>query len=148
MKSIGFALTSCTVPAKGTPTFELSNSELEFGVGIHGEPGVAKQEMRTADELATDCIELLVNDLPFNRDDEVALMINGFGATPLQELYVLNNSVHRLLAEKGIMVHNTLVGNYMTALDMAGASVTMLKLDDELKEYLAAPVDTVALRGV
>lgn len=148
VKSIGFALTSCTVPAKGTPTFDLAENEIEFGVGIHGEPGVARQEMKTADELAEECIDLLAKDLPFNDGDEVAVMINGFGSTPLQELYVFNNSVYRQLAEKGIKVHNTLVGNYMTALDMAGASVTLLKLDDELKEYLAAPVDTVALRGI
>jgi dihydroxyacetone kinase len=146
VKSIGFALTSCTVPAKGTPTFVLAENEIEFGVGIHGEPGVARQAMRTSDELAADCIERLVVDLPFASGDEVALMINGFGATPLQELYVSNNSVAKILTEKGIKVYDTMVGNYMTAIDMAGASVTMLKLDDELKELYDAPVNTVAFK--
>lgn len=147
VKSIGFALTSCTVPAKGTPTFDLSDSEIEFGVGIHGEPGTARETMKTADELAKDCVDRLIKDLPYNKGDEVALMINGFGGTPLLELYVLNNSVTKLLAEAGITIYDTMVGNYMTALDMAGASVTMLKLDDELKELFNAKVNTVALKN-
>ena len=146
VRSIGFAFTSCTVPAKGTPTFELAETDIEFGVGIHGEPGVARQTMKTSDALAKDCVDLLMADLPFIEGDEVALMINGFGATPLQELYVFNNSIRKLLAEKNITIYDTMVGNYMTAIDMAGASVTMLKLDDELKAYLDAPVNTVALK--
>lgn len=146
VRSIGFGLTSCTVPAKGSPTFEIAETELEFGVGIHGEPGVARQEMKTADELAKDCVDLLMADLPFTEGDEVALMINGFGGTPLQELYVFNNSVRTQLAKKNITVYDTMVGNYMTSIDMAGASVTMLRLDDELKKYLDAPVNTVALK--
>ena len=146
VKSIGFALTSCTVPSKGTPTFSLAENEIEFGVGIHGEPGVARQEMRSASELASDCIERLVADLPFNEGDEVALMINGFGGSPLQELYVFNNSVSKILAQKEIKVYDTMVGNYMTSLDMAGASVTLLKLDDELKEYYDSTVDTIVIK--
>lgn len=146
VRSIGFGLTSCTVPAKGSPTFTLAETEIEFGVGIHGEPGVARQEMKTADELAKDCVDLLMADLPFNEGDEVALMINGFGATPLQELYVFNNSVRAELAKKNITVYNTMVGNYMTSIDMAGASVTMLGLDDDLKIYLDAPANTIALK--
>jgi dihydroxyacetone kinase len=146
VKSIGFALASCTVPAKGTPTFVLAENEIEFGVGIHGEPGVARQELRSADKLAADCVERLMVDLPFVEGDDVALMINGFGATPLQELYVFNNSVSKILAEKGIKVYDTLVGNYMTSIDMAGASVTMLKLDDELKAFYDAPVNTISLK--
>lgn len=146
VKSIGFALTSCTVPAKGTPTFQLGEDEIEFGVGIHGEPGVARQEIRTADELAKDCIDMLIADLPFAEGDEVAVMVNGFGGSPMQELYVLNNSVAKYLAEKGIKIYDTMVGNYMTSIDMAGASVTMLKLDDELKEYLDAPVNTISIK--
>lgn len=146
VKSIGFALTSCTVPAKGTPTFQLSDEEIEFGVGIHGEPGTARVAMKTADELAKDCVDRLIEDLPFAEGDEVALMINGFGGTPLQELYVFNNSVTNLLNEKGIKIYDTMVGNYMTSIDMAGASVTMLKLDDELKSYYDAPVNTIAIK--
>lgn len=145
VKSIGFALTSCTVPAKGTPTFSLEENEIEFGVGIHGESGTARETMKTADELAVDCIDRLLAEDIYKEGDEVALMVNGFGATPLQELYVLNNSVAKILAEKGIKIYDTMVGNYMTAIDMAGASVTMLKLDDELKAYYDAPVKTVAI---
>ncbi|WP_170311594.1 dihydroxyacetone kinase subunit DhaK [Vallitalea okinawensis] len=145
VRSIGFALTSCTVPAKGTPTFEISEKEIEFGVGIHGEPGVARQAIKTANELAQDCISLLLKDLPFESGDEVALMINGFGATPLKELYVFNNAVSKLLNGYNIKIYDTMVGNYMTSIDMAGASVTMLKLDDELKELLDAPVNTIAI---
>lgn len=146
VKSIGFALTSCTVPAKGTPTFELSETEIEFGVGIHGEPGTEKRSIKSSGELATDCINLLMNENVFSDGSEVALMINGFGATPLQELYVLSNDVHKLLSEKNIKVYDTMVGNYMTAIDMAGASITLLKIDDELKELYDAPADTLALK--
>lgn len=146
VKSIGFALTSCTVPAKGTPTFELTDKEIEFGVGIHGEPGIARQGMKTAEELAADCLNRILAEQTVNEGDEFALMINGFGGTPLQELYVLNNSVSKILAEKGVEIYDTLVGNYMTALDMAGASITLLKLDDELKKYYDATVNTVALK--
>lgn len=145
VKSIGFALTSCTVPAKGTPTFSLEEDEIEFGVGIHGEPGVAREKIRTADELATECVEMVLKELPENGND-VVVMINGFGSTPLQELYVFNNSVSKLLNEKGVKIYDTMVGNYMTALDMAGASLTILKLDDELKELYDAKVDTIAMQ--
>ena len=146
VKSIGFALTSCTVPAKGTPTFSLEENEIEFGVGIHGEPGTARLAMKTAEELAADCIDRLLAENIYEEGDEVAVMINGFGATPLQELYVFNNSVSKTLVEKGIKIYDTMVGNYMTAIDMAGASVTMLKLDDELKGYFDAPVNTVVIK--
>lgn len=146
VRSIGFALTSCTVPAKGTPTFELGESEIEFGVGIHGEPGTERREMKTAEALAKDCMDMLMAENLYTAGDEVALMINGFGNSPLQELYVLNHSVAKLLLEQGIKVYDTMVGNFMTAIDMAGASVTMLKLDDELKAYFDAPVNTIAYK--
>lgn len=145
-RSIGFAFTSCTVPSKGTPTFSLLDTELEFGVGIHGEPGVARQNMRNADELARDCIDLLLDDSNLTANDEIALMINGFGGSPLHELYVFSNSVTKLLKEREIKIFDTMVGNYMTAIEMAGASVTILKLDNEMKKYLVAPVDTVAFK--
>lgn len=145
VKSIGFALTSCTVPAKGTPTFTLGEDEIEFGVGIHGEPGVAREKVKTADELAEACVERVMKELPDDGND-VAVMVNGFGGTPLQELYVFYNSVAKILKEKGVTVYDTLVGNYMTALDMAGASLTILKLDDELKSFYDAKADTVALK--
>ena len=141
VRSIGFAFTSCTVPAKGTPTFRLEDGEMEYGVGIHGEPGVRRQQMVSADELAKMAVEDLLED--FRRSDlvpdQTALMINGAGATPLQELYVLNYAVQRELAARGIRVLRCFVGNYMTSIDMAGASVTLLKLDSTLQELLDEP---------
>lgn len=146
VRSIGFALTSCTVPAKGTPTFSLNDDEIEFGVGIHGEPGIAREKIATAEELAVRMVDLVTKDLPIVSGDEVALLVNGLGGTPLQELYLLNNSVATALENKNIKIYKTFVGNYMTAIDMAGASISLLKLDDELKSYLDASVDTPALK--
>jgi dihydroxyacetone kinase len=146
VRSMGFAFTSCTVPAKGTPTFSLADDEMEFGVGIHGEPGTAREKVVTADELAQKLLDRILPDLPFTSGCEVALMVNGLGATPAMELYLLNNSVAKILEKAGIKVYRTFVGNYMTAIDMSGASVTLLKLDDELKGYLDAPADTAGLK--
>jgi len=147
VRSIGFAYTSCTVPAKGTPTFQLEEGEMEFGVGIHGEPGIRRECIISADELAHRMVNALVENLQINEaaDEEVAVLINGFGATPLQELYLLNNSVTRELASKGVKIYKGFVGNYMTSIDMAGASVTLMKLDTDLKQWLSAPCDTPAL---
>ncbi|EGD49620.1 LOW QUALITY PROTEIN: dihydroxyacetone kinase, DhaK subunit [Ruminiclostridium papyrosolvens DSM 2782] len=147
VRSIGFALTSCTVPAKGTPTFCLNDDEIEFGVGIHGEPGIAREKIATAEELAVRMVDLVTKDLPIVSGDEVALLVNGLGGTPLQELYLLNNSVAAALENKNIKIYKTFVGNYMTAIDMAGASISLLKLDDELKSYLDASADTPALKS-
>lgn len=146
VRSIGFALTSCTVPAKGTPTFSLNDDEIEFGVGIHGEPGIAREKLATAEELADRMIDLITKDLPIVSGDEVALLVNGLGGTPLQELYLLNNSVAAAIENKSIKIYKTFVGNYMTAIDMAGASISLLKLDAELKGYLDASADTPALK--
>ncbi len=146
VRSMGFALTSCTVPAKGTPTFTLAEDEMEFGVGIHGEPGTSREKLIGSDALAAKLLDKIIPDLPFEKGSEVALMINGFGSSPLQELFVLNNSVAKVLAERGIKTYRTFVGNYMTAIDMAGASVTLLRLDAELKTYLDAAADTIALK--
>lgn len=145
VRSLGFAFTSCTVPAKGSPTFTLQEDEIEFGVGIHGEPGTRREKIRSADELAKEIVGKLIEDLSLNPDDEVALMINGLGGTPLQELFIFNQSVTKEINSKGLRVYRTLVGNYMTSIDMAGASVTMLKLDGETKALLDAPADTPAL---
>lgn len=147
VRSMGFALTSCTVPAKGTPTFTLAEDEMEFGVGIHGEPGIVREKIVGADQLAAKLLDRILGDLPFTSGNEVAVMVNGFGASPLQELFVLNNSVAKILAEKGIKIYRTFVGNYMTAIDMVGASITLLKLDSELKSFLDAPADTSALKA-
>lgn len=148
VRTIGFALTSCTVPAKGTPTFELGEDEIEYGVGIHGEPGIRREKTAAADELAARMTEALLSDLKIenNSNQETAILINGFGGTPLQELYLLNNSVVKELSERGVRINRVFVGNYMTSIDMAGASVSILKLDDELKELLSYACDTPGLR--
>ncbi len=147
VKSIGFAFSSCTVPAKGSPTFELGEQEMEYGVGIHGEPGIRREDMLEAEELAGRMIMSLCNDLGLKAESnaKVAVLINGFGATPLMELYLLNKEVLRNLSKRGITVARALVGNYMTSIDMAGASISILKLDDELQEYLDAPCQTPGL---
>ena len=146
VRSIGFAFTSCTVPAKGTPTFEIADDEMEYGVGIHGEPGIKREKVISADELAERMVTSLIDELNLKSGDEATLLVNGFGATPLQELYLLNNSVTRVLAEKNIRVYRTFVGNYMTSIDMAGASVSLLKMDDQLKELIDAESNTPAFK--
>lgn len=146
VRSIGFALTSCTVPAKGTPTFKLGEDEIEYGVGIHGEPGIRRERMVTADELAAHTVSDLIRDMKLQGGEEIALLINGFGATPLQELYLFNRAVTRELTEKNVQINRTFVGNYMTSIDMAGISVTFMKLDDELRELLSRESDTPAFK--
>ena len=148
VRSLGFAFTSCTVPAKGTPTFDIKDDEMEFGVGIHGEPGIRREKPATADELAKRIVGSILKDMKIDdsQSQEVALLINGFGATPLQELYLFNNSVSAELAQRNIKICRTLVGNYMTSLDMEGASVSIMKLDKELKELLSKECDTPALK--
>ncbi|MEK4480787.1 dihydroxyacetone kinase subunit DhaK [Paenibacillus sp. FSL R5-0876] len=147
VRSIGFAYTSCTVPAKGTPTFHIEENEMEYGVGIHGEPGIRREKIVPADELAQRMVTSLLDNFQMNdqKQEEVAVLINGFGGTPLQELYLLNNSVIRELTAKNKQVFKVFVGNYMTSIDMAGASVTIMKLDETLKKWLSAPCDTPAL---
>ncbi len=147
LASIGFALSSCTPPAKGTPIFDLAEDKIEFGVGIHGEPGKSTDDYATADELAKKMVALLTDNavIKLKKGDEIAVIVNGFGATPQSELYILNASVRKLTDELGIGTYKTLVGNFMTSLDMAGASVTFLKLDDELKALLDYPVSAPAL---
>ncbi|ANF96669.1 dihydroxyacetone kinase subunit DhaK [Paenibacillus bovis] len=148
VRSIGFALTSCTVPAKGSPTFELGENEIEYGVGIHGEPGIERDEMASADTLAQRMVHDLLKDMQLNEgyDGEIAVLVNGFGATPLQELYLFNHAVTRELAEKKISINRAFVGNYMTSIDMAGISLTFMKLDDELKTLLSRESDTPAFK--
>lgn len=146
VRSLGFALTSCTVPAKGTPTFDIGDDEMEFGVGIHGEPGRTREKIQSADQLAKRIVKDLIADLKVKKGDEVSLLINGFGGSPLQELYLFNNSVSKELAKAGVKIYRTFVGNYMTSIDMAGASVTILKMDDELKAHIDYPVDAPAFK--
>lgn len=147
VRTIGFAFTSCTVPAKGTPTFHIEEDEMEYGVGIHGEPGIRREKAVSADELAQRMVTSLLSNLQMNDESqqEVAVLINGFGGTPLQELYLLNNSVIRELTAKNKQVFKVFVGNYMTSIDMAGASVSIMKLDETLKKWLSAPCDTPVL---
>lgn len=140
-RSMGFALTSCTTPAKGSPTFELGNDEIEIGVGLHGEPGRQRTKIMTADQIIELLIKNVVEDLPFKADDEVSVMINGLGGTPLMELYIAFRKVDEYLKEKNIRIFKTYIGEYCTSLDMAGCSVSLLRLDEEMKELLLYPVD-------
>ena len=144
-RSMGMALTSCTPPAKGTPLFALGDDEMEMGVGIHGEPGRRREKLASANAIVDELLEAVVSDLPYKQGDRVALMINGLGGTPISELYILYGRAHEQLAARGITVQHNYVGNYCTSLDMAGASLTLVKLDDELAKLLDAPVE-VALR--
>jgi dihydroxyacetone kinase len=150
VRSIGFALTSCTTPAKGAPTFDIGDNELEYGVGIHGEPGIAREPMSSANALAKRNVNDLCADFQKSNmsleNAEIALLINGFGGTPLQELYLYNYAVTNELEARGIKIYKTFVGNYMTSIDMAGASVSVLRLDDELKKLLDAPSDAPAFK--
>lgn len=138
VRSLGFAFDSCTVPAKGTPTFTLADDEMEYGVGIHGEPGIRREKILSAEQLADRMVNAIIADLKLKAKDNVALLINGFGATPLLELYILNTYAAKVLDSHGINIDKIFVGNYMTSIDMAGASISILHLDDELKGYLHA----------
>lgn len=144
--SIGVALTSCTVPAAGKPTFDIDDTEIEMGVGIHGEPGRRRETMRELDAIVKDCVDAIMTDLKPAADSEVMLLVNGFGATPLMELYGVYNSAAKLLSAHNLKIERSLVGNYTTALDMAGASITVCLLDDEIKQHWDSPVHTAALR--
>jgi dihydroxyacetone kinase-like protein len=145
-RSMGVALTSCTVPAVGHPTFDLSDDEIEVGIGIHGEPGRQRMPMRPAREVAELMLEPILADLDFAGDDGVILFVNSMGATPLIELYVLYAEVAAILDKAGVQISRSLVGPYITSLDMAGASVTLLRSDDELLRLWDHPVNTPALR--
>lgn len=136
VRSIGFALSSCTVPAKGTPTFELKENEMEYGVGIHGEPGIQRENIPSADELAKRMTDALAEELNATQGEEVTVLVNGFGSTPLQELYLFNYAVAKVLHEKNIRIYRSFAGNYMTSIDMLGASLTFMKMNAELKELL------------
>lgn len=150
VRSFGFAFTSCTVPAAGHPTFDIGDDEMEFGVGIHGEPGRFREKIDYStgtfcDDLSRRIVTDLEEDLALKSGEEVVLLINGFGGTPLQELYILNNSVTKALAKDGVKIHKTIVGNFMTSIDMAGASISVLRVDSELKALVDYPVNTPAL---
>ena len=145
-RSMGLALTSCTVPAAGKPTFEIGDGEMELGVGIHGEPGRKRIPLASAREIAEMLVEPVLSDLPFASGDPVIAFVNGLGGTPLIELYVMYNEVQKILGQRGITIARSLVGPFITSLDMAGTSVTLLKADDDLLSLWDAPVKTPALR--
>ena len=138
-RTMGMALTSCTPPAKGSPLFELGTDEMEMGVGIHGEPGRSRQKLAGANEIVDALVEAVIDDLPYRRGDSVALMLNGLGGTPISELYLAYGRAHEQLEARGIEVARSYVGEYCTSLEMAGAHLSLLKVDDELKELLLAP---------
>ncbi|MFD4675774.1 dihydroxyacetone kinase subunit DhaK [Lentzea sp. NPDC058450] len=146
VRSMGLALTACTVPHVGEPSFELADDEMEIGIGIHGEPGRQKVPTGTASEMVTALLEPILSDLPFAADDRVLLFTNGMGGTPLIELYLAHGIAEQLLADRGITVERRLVGPYITSLEMQGMSLTLLRLDDEMAELWDAPVHTPALR--
>lgn len=142
VRTVGFALTPCIVPEVGHANFELADDEMAFGMGIHGEPGVWNGPIKTADELAEESVGEILKDMPLAEGDEVALLINGLGATSLEELYILNNAVRKQLEAKGVRVYRSWTGEYATSMEMMGASISICKVDDELKGYFDYPVDT------
>ena len=145
IRTMGVAMTPCILPAVGKPGFQIADDEIEIGMGIHGEQGVETTKIKSAKEIAEILVGRILDDYDYS-GSEVAVLVNGLGGTPLMELYILNMEVQKLLEEKGIKAYRTFVGNYCTAIDMTGASVTLMKLDDELKELLDAPCDTPALK--
>ena len=145
VRTMGVALTSCTPPAKGKPIFEIGDDEMEVGVGIHGEPGRRRDKLKTADKIVDEIYDAVASDLPFKSGDRVALMINGLGGTPPSELYVLYRRAAQRCKDAGLNVVRNYVGNYCTSLEMAGASLTLLKLDKEIEDLLAAPAE-IAVR--
>ena len=142
IRSIGVALSPCTVPAAGRPTFTIREDEMEIGMGIHGEPGMKREKLQRADPIAERMLGAIVADMPLARGDRVAVMVNGLGATPPEELYILYRKVHELLTGAGVGIHRAYVGEYATSMEMAGASLTLFKLDDELAALLDAPAET------
>jgi dihydroxyacetone kinase-like protein len=146
VRSMGMALTSCTVPAAGKPTFEIGDDEMEIGVGIHGEPGRERRAMATADEITETLLSAVLDDGVVSSGDRVLAFVNGMGGTPLLELYVVYNKVAAMCRDRGITIERNLIGSYITSLEMAGVSITVLKLDDEMVRLWDAPVNTAALR--
>ena len=138
-RTMGVALSPCTVPAAGKPTFTIGEDEMELGMGIHGEPGIERGKLKTADEIAEVITNTILDDLPFEKGDEVSVLVNGLGATPPIELFILYRKVHEIISERGISIYKSFVGEYATSMEMAGCSVSLLKLDDEFKKLLDAP---------
>jgi dihydroxyacetone kinase-like protein len=146
VRSMGMALTSCTVPAAGKPTFEIGDDEMEIGIGIHGEPGRERRALAAADEIVEALMTPILDDMPFGSGDRVLAFVNGMGGTPLIELYVVYNKVAAMCRDRDVTIERNLIGSYITSLEMAGCSITLLKLDDEMVRLWDAPVHTPALR--
>jgi dihydroxyacetone kinase-like protein len=146
VRSMGMALTSCTVPAAGKPTFEIGDDEMEIGIGIHGEPGRERRKLASADEITEALMTPVLDDGGFGSGDRVLAFVNGMGGTPLLELYVVYNKVAAMCRDRGVTIERNLIGSYITSLEMAGCSITLLKLDDEMVRLWDAPVHTAALR--
>lgn len=145
-RSMGMALTSCTVPHAGKPTFELPEDQMEIGIGIHGEPGRTRMQLKPADEITEMLMEPIISDIPYKAGDEVLMFVNGLGGTPLIELYIVYRKAHEIATKHGLKVVRNLVGPYMTSLEMAGMSITLLKMDDDMLKLWDAPVKTPGLR--
>ena len=145
-RSVGIGLTPCTLPAVGHPNFEIKDGTMEVGIGHHGEPGIEVCPLETADKMAKRMVDVVLPDYPFEAGDEVAVLVSGLGATPVMELYVLYNEIEKLITEKGIKIHRCYVGNYFTSLEMMGATLTVMKLDDELKELVDMEAYTMGLK--
>lgn len=146
VRSMGMALTPCTVPAAGKPNFTLAENEMEIGMGIHGEPGTHREELKSADDIVIHLMNKILDDMNLSKGDEVAVLVNGLGGTPLMEQFIINRKVNKILEEKNINIYKTILGEYMTSIEMAGFSISLLKLDDELKVLLDAKADTPAFK--
>lgn len=142
VRTMGVALSPCTIPEVGKPTFQIGENEMEIGMGIHGEPGIQRGPLKTADEVVESMLRPILADLPYQKGDEVSVLINGLGATPKEELYVMYRKVDEILKAEGICVYHAYIGEFATSMEMAGASISLLKLDDELKYFLAKPANT------
>ncbi len=147
-RSVGIGLTPCTLPAVGHPNFEIKEGTMEVGIGHHGEPGIEVCNLENAAQMAKRMIDVVIPDYPFTRGDEVVVLVSGLGATPVMELYVLYDEIDKLLTEMGIKTYKAYVGNYFTSLDMMGATLTLMKLDDELKELVDMPVNSMGLTQI
>lgn len=145
-RSVGIGLTPCTLPAVGHPNFEIKEGTMEVGIGHHGEPGIEVCELETADKMAKRMVDIVLPDYPFKTGDEVVVLVSGLGATPVMELYVLYNEIEKIMVEKGIKIYKSYVGNYFTSLEMMGATLTVMKLDDELKDLIDLDCNTMGLK--
>lgn len=141
-RTMGMAISPCIIPSAGKATFTIGEDEMEIGMGIHGEPGIKREKLKTADEITEELVNRILEDLPYENGDEVSVLINGLGSTPKEELYIVYRKVHLMLEEKGIKIYRPYVGEYATSMEMGGMSITLMKLDEELKDFLDKQADT------